>query len=76
MSSNADDWTNEFFLDYCSIHSETERALFHTDHLRRLLSLAGAEEEFEPFRGNWMSAHADVVKPLVARARERMKEGP
>ena len=33
--------TDDEFLDYCIAHSETERSIFHTDHVARLLRLEG-----------------------------------
>ena len=61
------------FLGYCSIHSETPRALFHAEHLRRLLALADEPIPAGLVGSNgWFSAFADVVHPLVERAQQRL----
>ena len=64
------------FLGYFDLHCETERALFSTDHVRRLLRLAGVEKRFElqlTHMGTFISVKADVAKPLIERARRQLK---
>lgn len=58
-------------LGYADIHCETERALFHVDHIRRLFALAGEPEPPLPSTG-FVSCKQDVVRPLTKAARERM----
>ena len=61
--------TDEEFLGYCLLHSQTDRALFVAAHCRRLFELAG--EPFpEPSLPNsaWRSMPSDLVKPLVEQA--------
>ena len=38
------DLTDDELIPYCRLHSQTERALFHSSHVARLLRLAGREE--------------------------------
>jgi hypothetical protein len=57
------------FLGYVYLHSQTELALFHKDHINRLLKLAGKEELQEPCP-SFMGVHYDVAKPLIEAARK------
>lgn len=65
---------NAEFLDYCYWHSQTERHLFHVDHAKRLLKLAGESEDHPGMPYNAPNAFVgmdfDFVKPRVERARE------
>jgi len=63
-----DKMTDEQLIDYCDLHSETERALFSRQHINRMLELAGEEPV-----GNlpdFVSSH-EIMKSLVALARKR-----
>lgn len=63
------EWTDDFFLGYVEIHSETDRALFSREHVRRLHELAGVPvPDVPPFA----AMHADYAKPLVTKARQRL----
>jgi hypothetical protein len=65
--------TDEGFLMYVDLHSETERALFGSDQVLRLLRLANIpESEYLPL-GRLISIKADVAKPLIERARRQLK---
>lgn len=66
LASDAD------FLSYVSIHSETDRALFHVEHIYRLFMLACAPLPALGFHGQWYSMHSDVAHPLVSMARRNL----
>jgi hypothetical protein len=61
------------FIGYCEIHSTTERALFNSSQIARLLRLAGRyenAEEWEKLGGNqWRSVD---LTDLCAEARQRI----
>lgn len=61
-------WSDEQFLGYCYIHSETPRALFSAEQIIRLCKLAKTKVPEIP-DSTWHSVHARVVHPLVQRAR-------
>lgn len=71
-SDNTDDWDDEFFLGYCSIHAATDLALFHRKHVERLLNLAGRKAP--PNMGEWLSIRSLYADPLIAEARRRLAE--
>ena len=55
--------TDDDLIAYAALHCKTERALFHRDHLNRLLSLAGRE----PVDGKeWFALHRDEMEPILA----------
>ncbi len=63
-------WTDEEFLGYVDLHSRTELALFHRDHVKRLCELSGAQwvgrmRDFEPL-------HYHDIKPALEEARVRL----
>lgn len=65
------DWTDAAMLDYVELHSQTERALFHVDHVNRLLELAGHP------RADWVgfaSLRYREARPLIEEARRRLAE--
>lgn len=62
--------TDEDFLCYVELHSRTPLALFHADHVNRLLVLAG--EKPLNLKG-FAAMHADYADPLVDKARDRAK---
>lgn len=65
--------TDDDLPEYCALHCRTPRALFHTSHLRRLFELAGEEVPEQISRDGFISAYADVLDPVIAKAKE--KEG-
>jgi hypothetical protein len=67
-----DDDTDEGFLSYVWLHSQTERALFSRGHVLRLLRLAKAEGYILPM-GDFIGVHYAVAKPLIERARRQLK---
>lgn len=71
MSGGPDRWDDESFLGYVETHSRTELALFHRDHVLRLLELAGREPP--DHIGAFVSVQADVADVLVSEARERLR---
>jgi Multiubiquitin len=62
------EWTDEELIGYCDLHSRTDRALFHRDHVRRMFELAG---EPVPEIPEWVSVPAWDMEPLVKAARAR-----
>lgn len=60
--------TDDELIGYCQIHCETPRALFHADHVNRMLVLAGREpQDLEGF----YSLHEEMEE-LCKLARERL----
>ena len=76
--SASKDWSDEEFLNYVASHSQTDRALFHASHVRRLVAMAGAEEEYQHALSSlgpdsFLAIHwHDDGKGLVERARKRL----
>jgi hypothetical protein len=69
-----DNDTDEGFLMYFWLHSETERALFSREHVLRLLKLANVPEgQYDIPMGRFIAVHYDVAKPLIDRARRQLK---
>ena len=69
-----DDNSDEGFLLYVDIHSETDLALFSREDVIRLLKLACVPPGswFVPNR-TFISVQADVARPLTKRARRNLK---
>ncbi len=71
--------TDEGFLMYVWLHSETERALFSREHVLRLLKLANVPESQYSLPlhflsvGTFVAVHSDIAQPLVERARRQLK---
>lgn len=63
--------TNAEFLDYFEAHSKTERALFSRDQVARLFRLSGTTPS--PVPADWVCVTEYVAKPLIERARRRLK---
>lgn len=59
--------TDEGLLGYVWLHSRTERALFHRDHVLRLFKLAKVKPPDD--LPAWVPMHEDVADPLIKRAR-------
>ena len=72
-SMDSSEWSDEFFIGYCDIHCETPRALFSYEHCVRLYRLAG-HEVADPETPGFHAMHAEEAKPLIKKARERLKE--
>lgn len=62
--------TDEQLINYCELHCRSERALFHADHINRMLELAGHPEGYPLRVTRWLSAH-DGMQELVGLARAR-----
>lgn len=63
--------TDEEFIGYCAIHSDTERALFNGPQVARMIRLAGRDEDLARIwesRGNGYWKSLDL-SDLVAEAR-------
>jgi hypothetical protein len=70
MSDGPLTWPVEVFLGYCDEHSRTDRALFHTSHIKRLYDLAG---EVAPIMASgFVSMSLWDAKPLIDKARARL----
>lgn len=65
---------DEFLIGYCDLHCESERALFNSEQINRMLALAGHPDGFVRAvpAGRWMSVHGEM-KELCRLARERLK---
>lgn len=67
------DLTDAELPGYCEIHSRTERALFHSNHLNRLLALAGHPDGYyKTVREGWYTVREETIDPLAKLARERL----
>lgn len=65
--------SDEEFLEYVLTHSQTEKALFAMSHARRLLALAGREDEAMACDGDgFVSIFHSTAKTLVDAAKPRM----
>jgi hypothetical protein len=62
-------------IDYCDLHAETERALFHASHIKRMFELAECEVPKVVLQspGGFFSMH-ESMKKLVSEARERIRK--
>jgi hypothetical protein len=68
------DDTDEGFLLYVDLHSETDLALFSRRDVIRLLTLARIPEDTWRVPGrSFISVHSDVARPLIERARRQLK---
>lgn len=69
--------TDDELIGYADIHCETPRALFSNTHLRRLLELGGwpVPDAVSRWPDGWHSAHADVMKSLLAEIRAKRAAG-
>jgi len=76
MSDNPDEWSDDFFLSYVTLHADTPRALFSKDHVVRLLKLAGRgalASDVERGSRKFYSLPSDEAGPLVKAARARIE---
>lgn len=67
--------TDSELIGYCELHCKTERALFHADHVNRMLELAGHPEGYVHRVTGWLSVHEEMQR-LVDLARARLKDAP
>ncbi len=68
------DLTDAELPGYCQIHCRTERALFHSSHLNRMLALAGHPPDYvKSVPEGFHTVYADTMDPLVELATERLK---
>jgi len=67
-STDMSTWTDDFFLEYCSNHSEAPRATFPGSTLARLYRLAGRDAE--KVCDGFYRVSSDRIKALVQRARD------
>jgi ribosomal protein L17 len=65
--------TDRELIGYCRIHCTTERALFHRQHVNRMLDLAKHPDYFARVDQEWLSIHEGEMLPLCDRAEERLK---
>lgn len=65
------DMTDERFLGYCDIHSQTDRALFHSDQVTRLYKLAN-EQVPAMTKGAFYALHHWDAAPLIVKARKAL----
>lgn len=66
--------TDEDLPEYAAIHCRTPRALFHTSHLRRLFEIAGEEVPDQINRDGFISAYADVLDDIIAKAKKNQRD--
>lgn len=69
----AEAMTDEQFLNYVTLHSRTERALFSYDQVKRLYKLAFVREEPPIEPGQWVRISEIKADVLVRRARRYSK---
>jgi hypothetical protein len=67
---------DEDLPDYAWLHCRTERALFHTSHLRRLFEIAGEPIPGDLRHDGFISAFADVLDPIITKAKARLIGDP
>ena len=64
--------SDEEFLEYVIVHSQTEKAMFPMAHARRLLEMAGREDEARACDGGgFVVIHYPTAKYLGEEARKR-----
>lgn len=66
--------TDRELIGYCRLHCKTERALFHADHINRMLELAGHPEYYVRRVDGWLSVH-DPMEHLCDLAEARLDAG-
>lgn len=63
------------FLNYVSLHSTTERALFSNRHVARFLRLAGDESLAQPADANpggFSAMHYEIIDDMLKAAYARL----
>lgn len=71
-----EDWSDEEFLGYVDLHSRTERALFHAEHVRRLYKMAGRPAPSGLGENEFVAVYHDHAERLIKLARKKMKPAP
>lgn len=63
-------------IDYCEIHCKTDRALFHSGHVNKMLELAKHPDYIKrvPVYQEWLSLHEEDMMPLVELARKNLNK--
>jgi hypothetical protein len=74
MCEDWTEWSDEEFLSYVSIHSETPRALFSANMVERLYEMAGLECIWGGPRPAFFPVHAPLANNLVQEAHKRIRE--
>lgn len=61
------------FLLYCSLHSQTDLALFSVGDCRRLFALAGENFPYSRLPDSaFRTMYPDLVQPLITRAQNKI----
>ncbi len=73
----SDNWTDKELMGYFVIHAKTDRALFHVDHVRRMLCLAEEGNTVPLPDGGFVAIHYSDWKDEIdqAYAKAFTKEG-
>lgn len=67
--------TPEELLEYCRMHSRTERALFHKDHIQKVYELAGKQMPALPEQmPNFVTVREESMDNLVGAAYARLSK--
>lgn len=63
--------TDKDLIGYCEIHCQSERCMFSSEQINRMIALAGHPSEFvnEVPADRWYSIGPDQMMPLVQTAR-------
>lgn len=67
--------TDKEFLDYCETHSQTDRRLFHYQHISRCFALAGHERVARSWANNGEGYCSINLQDIVAQARRHTERG-
>jgi hypothetical protein len=67
--------TDEEFIGYVEVHSQTPRALFSAEHIKRLLNLCKISSTHIDKTGFYSLRHWEA-KPYIEMARTKLKEAP
>jgi hypothetical protein len=63
--------SDEHFLGYVDLHSQTPRALFHINDVKRFLKLAGRNDNISG--PDFMAMHDYEISDMLAEARKNLK---
>lgn len=72
LSKGLEGLTDEQFLGYVDEHSRTDLALFHRDHVARLLTLAGVDLPTDLSRRDFWTVEHDVADVYIKMATTRL----
>jgi hypothetical protein len=67
----SDQLSGERLITYCETHSETDLALFHSDHVAELLHMAGHHDRAKTWEGQDTFRSLDL-RDLCKEARVRL----